>query len=290
MKLRIVSPIKGIDPAITHAVSLLELRARRASQVNSYPSVRSPNPNHLPVAHRQHRTPGVARRHLPPEPLGERPRVGRADPALRRPRGGGLAIPAHPMSANPQIRQLCTKPFVSFARMGAARRVPAAVTEAGLVTHEHLVGAESVAVGAACRRVGDPLSVGRVHQLAQHAVKPSQPGRTRYSSAFVPRVSIGTSVNPACRRRFGCVNGLRRGYRQRRKEPDGYQCGCRRWARDDLSGVRISTVRFWPLCGVHRDSFGGRDRADSDLRDCASLQPSRRSARTRATVPTEQSC
>jgi len=33
----------------------------------------------------------------------------------------------------------------------------AAVTEAGDVTNEDLVGAEQVAVGAAARRAGDPL-------------------------------------------------------------------------------------------------------------------------------------
>ena len=40
--------------------------------------------------------------------------------------------------------------------------VPAAVAEAGLVTHQDFVGAEAVTVGAVARRVGDPLPVHRL--------------------------------------------------------------------------------------------------------------------------------
>ena len=53
---------------------------------------------------------------------------------------------------------------------GAAgpRGVPAAVPEAGLITDEHLAGAELVTVRATRRQVGDPLPGRRLHQLAQH--------------------------------------------------------------------------------------------------------------------------
>jgi len=46
--------------------------------------------------------------------------------------------------------------------------VAAAVTEAGLVTDMDLAGAECVSVWPARRRVGDPLAVGRLHQIAKH--------------------------------------------------------------------------------------------------------------------------
>jgi hypothetical protein len=53
------------------------------------------------------------------------------------------------------------------------RGVPAAVTETGLMTHEALVRAEGVPVGASRRRVDDPLAGSGLHQLAQHICKRS---------------------------------------------------------------------------------------------------------------------
>jgi hypothetical protein len=47
--------------------------------------------------------------------------------------------------------------------------VSAAVTEAGLVTHENPAGTELVPVRAATRRVGNPLPGCGLYQLAQHA-------------------------------------------------------------------------------------------------------------------------
>ena len=46
--------------------------------------------------------------------------------------------------------------------------VSAAVTEAGLMAHQDFVCAEGVAVWAACRRVNDPLPVGRSDELTLH--------------------------------------------------------------------------------------------------------------------------
>ena len=46
--------------------------------------------------------------------------------------------------------------------------VPAAVAEAGLMTHQDLVGAEGVAVGAVRGWVIDPLPGRGLHALAQH--------------------------------------------------------------------------------------------------------------------------
>ena len=46
--------------------------------------------------------------------------------------------------------------------------VPAAVTEAGLMTDEHLAGAEGVPVRAVRRWVGDPLPGRRLYQLTRH--------------------------------------------------------------------------------------------------------------------------
>jgi hypothetical protein len=40
--------------------------------------------------------------------------------------------------------------------------------EAGDIADEDVVRAESASVGAACRRVGDPLPGSRLHQLTQH--------------------------------------------------------------------------------------------------------------------------
>jgi hypothetical protein len=51
--------------------------------------------------------------------------------------------------------------------------VAADVTEAGLMTDEHLVRAESVPVGAARRWVRDPLPGRGLNQFAQHDYKPS---------------------------------------------------------------------------------------------------------------------
>jgi hypothetical protein len=51
--------------------------------------------------------------------------------------------------------------------------VTAAVAEAGLMADEDLPGAELVAVGAAGRRMGDPLPGRGLYQLAQHDEKPS---------------------------------------------------------------------------------------------------------------------
>ena len=48
----------------------------------------------------------------------------------------------------------------------------AAVTLAGDVPDEDLVGAERMPVRATHRRVGDPLPSRGLHQLAQHAPKP----------------------------------------------------------------------------------------------------------------------
>jgi hypothetical protein len=54
--------------------------------------------------------------------------------------------------------------------------VPTAVSEASLIADEDLAGAESVAVGAAAGRVGDPLPGRSLHQLAKHNWD-SKPGR-----------------------------------------------------------------------------------------------------------------
>ena len=53
---------------------------------------------------------------------------------------------------------------------GSARPggVAAAVTEAGLMTHEDLAGAERVSVGAARRRVGDPLPGRGLNKITEH--------------------------------------------------------------------------------------------------------------------------
>jgi hypothetical protein len=40
------------------------------------------------------------------------------------------------------------------------------------MAHKHRAGAELVTVGAARRRVGDPLPGCRLHELAQHTLKP----------------------------------------------------------------------------------------------------------------------
>jgi hypothetical protein len=48
----------------------------------------------------------------------------------------------------------------------------AAVTEARDVADEDLIRAEWMTVGAARRRVGDPLPGRGVNQLAQHGMKP----------------------------------------------------------------------------------------------------------------------
>jgi len=50
--------------------------------------------------------------------------------------------------------------------------VPAAVTEASLMTDQHLAGTKPVAIRASRRRVGDPLAGRRLYKLAQHAYKP----------------------------------------------------------------------------------------------------------------------
>jgi HK97 family phage major capsid protein len=56
----------------------------------------------------------------------------------------------------------------SIAGAAGPGGVPAAVSEAGDVPDEDLIGAEAVPVGASRRRVGDPLPVRGLHQLAQH--------------------------------------------------------------------------------------------------------------------------
>jgi len=48
--------------------------------------------------------------------------------------------------------------------------VPAAVAEAGLMADQDLARAKGVAVRAARRRVGDPLSVRGLYEFAQHVV------------------------------------------------------------------------------------------------------------------------
>ena len=60
-------------------------------------------------------------------------------------------------------------PYTVWSQIAAGPSgVPAAVSEARLVTHQHLVGAEGVSVGAAGRRVDDPLPGRCLYQLAQH--------------------------------------------------------------------------------------------------------------------------
>jgi hypothetical protein len=45
------------------------------------------------------------------------------------------------------------------------------VTEARLMTDEHLPRTERVGIRALCRRAGDPLPGSGLHQLAQHKAK-----------------------------------------------------------------------------------------------------------------------
>lgn len=51
------------------------------------------------------------------------------------------------------------------------RGVPATVTEASLITHEHQARPKLVTVRTPGRRVDNPLPGRRLHQLAQHAHK-----------------------------------------------------------------------------------------------------------------------
>jgi len=69
-------------------------------------------------------------------------------------------------------------------------RVAAAVTEAGLVTDMDLAGAECVSVWPARRRVGDPLAVGRLHQIAKHNLSLGRDGSRPCELSAVPEPMI----------------------------------------------------------------------------------------------------
>jgi hypothetical protein len=56
--------------------------------------------------------------------------------------------------------------------------VTAAVAQARNVTNQHLVRSERVSVGAARRRVRDPLPCRRLHQVAQHDQEPKRRSAT----------------------------------------------------------------------------------------------------------------
>jgi hypothetical protein len=46
-----------------------------------------------------------------------------------------------------------------------------AVSKADAMSDEYLIRAEAVPVGASRRRVGDPLAIRRLHQVAQHSAE-----------------------------------------------------------------------------------------------------------------------
>jgi hypothetical protein len=97
---------------------------------------------------------------------------------------------------------------------------------------------------------------------------------SRLAKSVVPGVSNVTYVNSLVNAGIACVNGFRSGYtRQRRKEPDGYQCRSGRYEDDNLSGVRIP--KCWPMFGLYPDSLGrSRPVDDEHLRCCAAVRSS----------------
>ena len=72
--------------------------------------------------------------------------------------------------------------------------VPAAVPAAGLMTHEHLAGAEVVAVRASRRRMGDPLPGRRLYEFAQHILKPTTEHPAAAAGLGPPNSNTGSSV------------------------------------------------------------------------------------------------
>ena len=104
------------------------------------------------------------------------------DPHGRRPiESAAVGVERRPVN---RLIALATRP----------RRVATAVTEAGLMAHQHLARAKTVAVRASARRLGDPRPGRRLHQLAQHILKPTTEHPAAAAGLGPPNSNTGSSV------------------------------------------------------------------------------------------------